>query len=235
MLEITSALEASREPDDRPGWSESHRLDCVADRLTLSCQMTVRPNQRQASFLAAVLEADCDPIVIVDHEVPMPGVGWEMRTSGLWAEFVCETPLSHWSYGLEAFALSIDDPDELLGRAIGQRVPLGWEFEFEAGEPAAFFSIGGAVSGSGYSQRGRGHGLLLSADGEREAEGNAIRSHWWGAERPSGFVVGEPKGMTSRCALPEQSWIWQHQRSDGGLVVTCEDASVPTSNREGQT
>ena len=45
---------------------------------------------------------------------------------------MCEEPGRRWTYGLEAFALAVDDPAELLGRGYGHRVPLGWELEFEA-------------------------------------------------------------------------------------------------------
>ena len=39
-----------------------------------------------------------------------PRQGLEVRADGLWGELMCETPLEHWSYGLEAFGVALDDP-----------------------------------------------------------------------------------------------------------------------------
>src|SRR5262249_11314355 len=41
-------------------------------------------------------------IAVRDHEVPLPRQRLEIRTDGLWAELVCETPGEHWTFGLEA-------------------------------------------------------------------------------------------------------------------------------------
>ena len=49
------------------------------------------------------------PVVVRDHEVPLPRQGLEVRAEGLWCELWCETPLEHWTYGLEAFAVQLDD------------------------------------------------------------------------------------------------------------------------------
>ena len=41
--------------------------------------------------------------------MPLPRQGLEVRADGLWAELWCETPLEHWTYGLEAFGVRVDD------------------------------------------------------------------------------------------------------------------------------
>jgi hypothetical protein len=67
-------------------------------------------------------------LVVRDAEVPRArGAVLEFRTDGLWAEFVCETPDEHWSFGLEAFGLRVDDPAE----EIGERIPVGYDLEWE--------------------------------------------------------------------------------------------------------
>lgn len=146
------------------------------------------------------------PIVIAADGIVAPAAGWELRTSGLWADHNCETPFEHWSYGLEAFALAVDDRAELLERGYGERTPLGWELDFEAeAEPAA---IDEAATGlTGYSQSGLLHGIVQLAHGEIEVEGTAIRWRWWGtghADRSA--VLGAP---TSRAvALPTPEGVW---------------------------
>jgi hypothetical protein len=112
--------------------------------------------------------------VIAETAIPVDNGRWELRSSGLWVDLVTETPSVHWSYGLEAFALAIDRPDELLGRGYGHRTPLGWELEFES-DPARLDRPAPGVE----HQPGRVDGLLLTApdggqgprDGEPASEG----------------------------------------------------------------
>jgi hypothetical protein len=71
-----------------------------------------------------------DGIVVVDdREVPRPRQGLEIRAEGLWAELVCETAGEHWTFGLEAFGLIVDD----VADEIGERVPVGLDLEWEVG------------------------------------------------------------------------------------------------------
>jgi hypothetical protein len=66
-------------------------------------------------------------LVVRDEEAPPP-VDGTIRANGLWLSLVCETPGEHWSIGLEAFALAVDDPDDDRG----DLVPLGFDVEWEA-------------------------------------------------------------------------------------------------------
>ena len=67
-------------------------------------------------------------IVVRDAEVPRArGAALEFRADGLWVEFVCETPGEHWSFGLEAFGLRVDDP----AAEIGERIAVGFDLEWE--------------------------------------------------------------------------------------------------------
>jgi len=135
------------------------------------------PGGRTATFQAAVIEPFQLPLVIAEHGIAGPERGWELRAPGLWAETVCEEPGRRWTYGLEAFALAVDDPAELLGRGFGHRVPLGWELEFEAADDPAPDAHGPAGLTSAI-QPGIGGGLLLFADREVEIEGPALRRAW---------------------------------------------------------
>src|SRR5262249_32661894 len=72
-------------------------------------------------------------IDVRDHEVPPPRNGLEIRAEGLWAELWCETPGEHWTFGLEAFGIRLDAPEEALrpGGEIGERVAVGLDLEWE--------------------------------------------------------------------------------------------------------
>lgn len=217
-------------PSTKPpaGWIDQHRLLVAVARgdgppLIVATQVGNHPATGRASFLAYVGDGSL-PLVISELEGPMPERGWELRTSGLWADHICETPFEHWSYGLEAFALAVDEPRELLGRGFGDRVPLGWELDFEASEepdlhgapppqvaignvspavepsgeerPAPTFDAGGAAASGWYRQLGVVSGILLDASGETEIEGRAIRSHRWGSARfgPDGLLADGGSG-----------------------------------------
>jgi hypothetical protein len=85
-------------------------------------------------------------LAVRDHEVPLPRQRLEIRTEGLWAELVCETPGEHWTFGLEAFGLRLDAPEDALrpGGEIGDRVAVGLDLEWEVGPDGA---PGGTVHG----------------------------------------------------------------------------------------
>ncbi|MGI9616877.1 MAG: hypothetical protein ACR2QO_28435 [Acidimicrobiales bacterium] len=211
--------EHRRVPPDVGPWREQHRVTAVyttadgsrGSRIGLAFQFGVHvatTGARAASFQAAV-EFDLglsQPILLATDEIPMPVNGWEFRTSGLWADHNCETAFEHWSYGLEAFALGIEDRAELLGRGYGDRTPLGWELDFEARfdltsvDPVA-------TSLEGYAQTGRLHGIIQFVDGEVEIDGPATRWHWWGVGAMDGSpLLGVAADRT--VALPTPDGVW---------------------------
>ena len=56
-------------------------------------------------------------VAIRHDDVALPrGTLLEVRGDGLWAEIVCEVPDEHWTFGLEAFGLRLDDRDEAAPR-----------------------------------------------------------------------------------------------------------------------
>lgn len=184
---IDPRFERRVSPPDEAGaaraWTEAHRLLAVADHgaLALATSIEIHAGPRSAVFRAAVFGLSGRPTVITEHDIPVPERGWELRASGLWVDQVCESPLEHWSYGLEAFGLAIDEPGELLGRGYGERVPVGWELDF-SGRPTDAAPVGPrpeAAAGR-YVQPGRIDGLLLSAAGEHPIRGPAVRAHGWG-------------------------------------------------------
>ena len=67
-------------------------------------------------------------VVVSDDAIPRPrGAVLEVRADGLWTEMICETPGEHWSFGLEAFGLRVDEP----GEAVGERLAVGYDLEWE--------------------------------------------------------------------------------------------------------
>lgn len=200
----------------RPGpesAAEYHRF-VVADRqagLIIGSQIGVDYRRSMVDFVCVVLEPGLPPVVVAESEIPQPGGLWEIRADGLWADRICEQPFVHWSYGLEAFALRVDSTEELLGRAVGERIPLGWELEIEHDGPGP---ENYSDYPSGYWHHGIAHGVLLFADAEREIEGPVLREHWWAPEPPPEVGLQRPTtrsgdAVTSlRVALPTTRFVW---------------------------
>lgn len=95
----------------------------------------LRPEVGQLWYWTAVVGRDRQLASVVETEIPLPETTLEFRTTGLWADHNCESPLEHWSVGLEAFAVGLDDPTEVFGAFRGDRVPLGFDLEWEATAP----------------------------------------------------------------------------------------------------
>ena len=73
-----------------------------------------------------------DLVALTEPDAPWPRPGsMEIRASGLWADAIEEEPGARWTIGLEAFALAVDDPAD----AVGRRVPLGFDLEWERAGP----------------------------------------------------------------------------------------------------
>jgi len=198
----------SHESSFHPKLSDVHEVLASDGSTTVWLRVEISPHG--ASFGAAVLSDTERPIVLAEDEIDHPGNRWELRSSGLWADHNCETELEHWSYGLEAFALALDDAEQLVREGVGDRVPLGWELDFESEMPPEPL-----VALSGYTQRGVMHGVLLTRSGETTFEASAVRQHWWAnmdhsgpdlvldaSESESGGSVLVPSGKGLRLVTP---------------------------------
>jgi len=204
--------ESDHSPTDDVAWHEAHRVDAVFPdaRVALSLMITKYPRRGHAAFHCVSAPIGERPVVVVEFDVPLPAVGWEIRASGLWADHICETPMDHWSYGLEAFGLAIDDAEELLGAALGERVAVGWELEFEAR------ATGQMTGPQRYGQIGVMHGLLLDKHSSTEVDGYAVRSHWWGTEIPSRIDLGEAPTGPATVVLPTIGGRWTMTADETG-------------------
>ena len=109
-----------------------HRLDLAADDLQLLVELDV-PEAGPVRYHAELSGPKLGPgfVIVHDDAVPRPrGRVLELRTDGLWTQMICETDGEHWSFGLEAFGLRVEDP----GETIGDRVAVGYDLEWEAPE-----------------------------------------------------------------------------------------------------
>lgn len=152
---------------------EVHRVVIRSSAAIVVAQFAAYRHLATAGFYAVVVGPCTDwlPVVIATEDL-RPGPRWEFRTSGLWAEQVHERPTAtteHWSYGLEAFAIRIENPRELLGRGYGDRCALGWELD-------VFTPIDDSIDGQALP--GSARGVLLFERLELDVDGPAWRYHW---------------------------------------------------------
>ncbi|MCC6437168.1 MAG: hypothetical protein IT196_19220 [Acidimicrobiales bacterium] len=105
-------------------------------------------------------------VVALADEFPLKRT-LELRGNGLWADHNVEDPFVHWSIGLEAFALALDDPDDDRG----ERVPLGYDLDVEL-DPVTRRELG-----DGYEQPARVHGEVLLGTDAYDLDGFGWRAH----------------------------------------------------------
>jgi len=173
---ISPADEHPHVPGRDPLWEESWYFDFVSPDGSLGgyVRLAVVPGDGTAWFWAAVAGRGRPLVTLRDHDVPPPrGRALEARASGLWVDLVCETPLDHWSVGLEAFAVTLDDPTEAWRGERGDRTALGLDLEWEAASPPA-------GEAGGYGQACTVHGDVLVGGERIELDGTGARSHDWG-------------------------------------------------------
>jgi hypothetical protein len=161
-------------PTDDPWWGEAWSFDFATAGAGLggAVRLGLLPNQGMCWYWACVVGPGRDPIVVVDHEVPLPrGAALELRTSGLWAEIIVEQAFEHVSVGAEAFALRLDDP----GDTIGLPTPLGLDLGWETDGPLIRHA-------DGYDLPCRVVGEVLVADERIELDAVGHRQHTWRVE-----------------------------------------------------
>lgn len=177
----TSPVPASAEGRHAPGpealWNESWYFDWSQPdgRLGGYVRLGLYPNLGVAWYWACLVGEGRPLVTVIDHEVPIPAAGLDVRSEGLWAAHNLETPLDHWSLGCEAFAVGVDDPAETYGDLRGDRVPFGFDLEWE--------TEGGVYPYPGidrYEVPCRVHGEVLVGQERIEIDGSGQRDHSWG-------------------------------------------------------
>ena len=115
-------------PDQGSGWIETWAFDYF-DRVNEThgwVQLTHQPAAGLAWYVSATIGPDGRLVIVVDPALRLQSLkpSLEFRAEGLWAQHVCETPMEHWTVGLEAFGVRLDDPTEAL-------VAEAWDLEFD--------------------------------------------------------------------------------------------------------
>jgi hypothetical protein len=200
---VTAADERPHAPGSELRWSESWTFDFVSDDGLLGgwAGLTLLPNVGTAWYHGFLVGPGRQIVAVIDTEVPVPDRSLEIRTTGLWATHICETPLDHWTIGLEAFAVGVEDPEELYGRQHGDQVPLGFDLEWEAVAPVEEAADGIET----YRQECRVSGEVLAGTEQIDLDGRGTRSHRWGVP-----------------ALWDSRWIRLHGwLGDGTVVSAC--------------
>ena len=199
-------------PGPEPFWADAWEIDFASDTgIGGFVRLTLLPNQGRAWWWTSLLTPRL--VAVRDHDVPLPRAGLEVRADGLWGELVCETPLEHWSVGLEAFGIAYDEPADAWGDEWGERLPVGLDLEWEiAGTPAEIPPSGPppGPQGVGFAHPGVVRGEILVGPDRIAFAGTGFRSRasgvldWWAGplrqriawvgESGSGVVDGASAG-----------------------------------------
>ncbi|MFN0028083.1 MAG: hypothetical protein ACKV2O_13030 [Acidimicrobiales bacterium] len=189
----------------------------AAAGLALSATYWLDPVRKQVAFGLNVFRPG-EQLVTLLAGARLPARGLELRADGLWVDANLETPYEHWSVGLEAFGLAVEDPTDDRGL----RVPVGMELDWEHDR---------AVTGGlrdGYEQPARVRGEVLLGTDTYELDVIGWRSHqllaglgayptWHGCspgEAPGQFTdIRWTQPVAS--ALP-QPWGWGLGQGDFG-------------------
>ncbi|HEY1281082.1 MAG TPA: hypothetical protein VGF22_15505 [Acidimicrobiales bacterium] len=176
-------------PGPDPAWTETWVFDLFAPDGSVGAftWLTLQPNQRRVWYWSVVVQAGRRQLHVADVAAPLPSAGLRVRTTGLWAEHVCEVPFEQWTVQNECYAVALDDPADALGRAYGESTPVAVDMEWYGEAPAA------PIPG-GYRQAGEAHAVIELAGGPLPFVGPAARAHTWGALPDDGTV---PAGVAA--------------------------------------
>jgi len=199
-----------------PGWCEWWSFDgCSPDGSAgLFVRLALHPGRRRCVYWAGLLRHRCPYLLVRDEDLDLPPVsaGLEVRGS-LWATCTCEAPGSHWTLGLESWAVSFAPGEELdaWGRERGGREGLALDLSFED-EPTQ--GGGWCPLEDGFWRAGLLWGEVLVRTGadqqEIAVEGwPAVRRHCWGPPRSTAW-----------------SWRWEPGQ---GAVLAEHDSALPRS------
>jgi hypothetical protein len=170
--------EGRHEPGPGGLWNESWYFDFASADGSVGGYVRVGlyPNLRAVWYWACLVRPDHPLVTVIDHQVPLPFGSLELRNSGLWADHNCEAPLEHWSLGLEAFAVALDDPADAYGSMWGDRVPFGFDLEWETNGFVFRYPPGL----DRYEVPCRVHGEVLVGNQRIEIDALGQRDHSWG-------------------------------------------------------
>jgi hypothetical protein len=164
----------------------------------------------QAWYWAALVSPEMGLVVVRDHELAPPSRPGLLvvRGDGLWAELVEETPGEHWTVGLEAFGVRLDDPLDAERGERGERLPVGFDLEWETGA-GVFGDVHGdlLVARSRVAFHGLGSFEHRPADEERWAV--EWRRLSWQSRPDEGFTARDDAVLVEvdERGLPTLAWV----------------------------
>jgi hypothetical protein len=185
--------ERAHQPSKDVDWVESWLFDVVHHdgSYALSIEFLLWPQRQQVAFLVSLVRPDQDLVSLVELEAPAPKPpSLEVRATGLWTDIGIQTPLDHMTVDIEAFAVALDDPNEVFHGAYGIRTALGCELEWET-----VGVVWAGPSPNSYEVPCIGHGELLVDEQTIEIDGWGWRSHRWGS--PSRGDRSTTRGRTA--------------------------------------
>lgn len=205
---VAASDEARHEGAEGELWNESWYLDFATPDGALGgyARLGLYPNIGVAWWWACFVR-EGEPLLLVrHHEVDLPrSATLEVRAEGLWGAMYCETPLEHWTVGLEAFAVGLDDPRDALGHERGELTPLGFDLEWETVAPA--YAYPGV---SRYEVSCRVTGEVLVGDEALTVDAWGQRDHSWGNRDWWSFP-----------------WCWTAGRLDDGTAFHASRPEIP--------
>jgi hypothetical protein len=238
--------EARHHPSGGDHWNETFDLRFFAADASVGgyATLTIFPRLGFSWFWACLVGSHRPLVSVVENQAPVPRRGTlELRTSGLWCEVQCETPLEHVTIGMEAFGLALDHPTDALGDARGEPVPLGFDLEWAS-------SVGDVVASdgtSGYEATARVVGEILVGPERIDFDGWGTRRHDWGDTawrapqdgcRFTGRLGGRPVRYTASDGVHHREFPARLRSGSLGTDVVGESvawAPIATSTPEGVT
>jgi hypothetical protein len=203
--------EGRHEPSGEPLWNESYYLDFTTADGTLGgyVRIGLYPALGVAWYWGCVVGEGRPLVTVIEQEAPLPSrsTSLEVRSEGLWCDHTVEEPYEHFTLGLEAFGVSVDDPAEVYrdGGMRGDRTALGFDLEWET--DGGVYPYPGVTR---YEIPCRVHGEILVGDERIELDGHGQRDHSWGTRDWWSF-----------------GWVWTAGRLDDGTRFHASDIRIP--------
>ena len=175
-----------------PGHEESWYFDFVSDDGALAgyARLALHPVDRTAWWWTAVVGARRPYVLVREHEIALPRPGsLEIRAASLWAELFCEEPFEHWSVGLEAVAVALDDPLEAYRGERGEPTPLGLDLGWEAASAPV------DDGPNAYRLDCAVHGEVLMGRERLPVDGYGVLRHGWGHARWDDDAEVDERGL----------------------------------------
>jgi len=185
-MTIGLADERPHTPSDQDEWVEAWLFDAVHHdgSLAVSIEYLQWPQHGRVAFHASVIRPGMPLISLVELEAVAPKApSLEVRAPGLWTDVGIQTAGDHMTVDIEAFAVALDDPDDVFAGAYGDRTALGCELEWETAALGVRHPPLHADAGA-YELPCIVHGELLIDELTIDVDGWGWRSHRWGAPRP---------------------------------------------------